>query len=189
MPRPRATTWRLYTLRGHRKYLNADERRRFLSAADRAAPELQAFAHVLVSTGCRLSEGLGLVGADLDPLAGSLAIRSLKKRGMPMVREVPIPDELVGLLIALLGPAGRFWPRWGRTTAWRQVKELMAAAGIVGLHASPKGLRHGYGVQAVRAGVPLNLLQRWLGHADIATTAIYADVMGAEEREIAARMW
>lgn len=28
-----------------------------------------------------------------------------------------------------------------------------------------------------------------LGHADIATTAIYADAMGAEEREIAARMW
>ena len=31
--------------------------------------------------------------------------------------------------------------------------------------------------------VPLNLVQRWLGHADL------ADVMGAEEREIAARMW
>ena len=65
----------------------------------------------------------------------------------------------------------------------------MAVAEISGLHASPKGLRHGFGVQAVRSGVPLNLLQRWLGHADIATTAIYADVMGAEEREIAARMW
>lgn len=65
----------------------------------------------------------------------------------------------------------------------------MAAAGITGLHASPKGLRHGFGVHAVRAAVPLNLLQRWLGHADIATTAIYADAMGAEEREIAAQMW
>ena len=37
--------------------------------------------------------------------------------------------------------------------------------------------------------MPLNLLQRWLGHADIATTAIYADAMGPEERAIAARMW
>ncbi len=34
-----------------------------------------------------------------------------------------------------------------------------------------------------------NLLQRWLGHADISPTAIYGDVLGPEEREIAARMW
>lgn len=77
----------------------------------------------------------------------------------------------------------------GRTTAWCYVKAVMAAARIAGLHSSPKGLRHWFGVHAVHSGVPLNLLQRWLGHEDIATTAIYADVMGAEEREIAARMW
>ena len=68
-------------------------------------------------------------------------------------------------------------------------KGLMAASDVIGLHASPKGLRHGFGVQAIRQEVPLNLVQRWLGHAVIATTTIYADVMGAEEREIAARMW
>jgi len=57
----------------------------------------------------------------------------------------------------------------------RYVKAVMAAAGIAGLCASPKGLQHRFGVHAVRSGVPLNLLQRWLGHEDIATTAIYAD--------------
>ncbi len=41
----------------------------------------------------------------------------------------------------------------------------------------------------MRSGVPLDLVQRWLGHANIATTAIYTRVLGPEEREIAARMW
>jgi integrase/recombinase XerD len=44
------------------------------------------------------------------------------------------------------------------------VKEVLDATGIAGLHASPKGLRHGLGVNAVGQGVPLNLVQRWFGH-------------------------
>jgi len=65
----------------------------------------------------------------------------------------------------------------------------MARAGVRGPHASPKGLRHGFGVAGVTAGVPLNLVQKWLGHAQLSTTAIYADAMGEEEHAIAARMW
>jgi site-specific recombinase XerD len=65
----------------------------------------------------------------------------------------------------------------------------MAAAQIDGTQASPKGLRHGFGVAAVSAGIPLNLVQKWLGHAQLSTTAIYADAVGTEEKNIAARMW
>jgi Phage integrase family len=74
-------------------------------------------------------------------------------------------------------------------TGWRRVCEVMARAGVRGPHASPKGLRHGFGVAAVTAGVPLNLVQKWLGHAQLSTTAIYADAVGEEEHAIAARMW
>jgi len=52
-----------------------------------------------------------------------------------------------------------------------------------------KGLRHGFGVAAVQAYIPLNLVQRWLGHAQLSTTAIYAEAVGQEEQAIAARMW
>jgi integrase/recombinase XerD len=72
---------------------------------------------------------------------------------------------------------------------WRRVREVMTQAGIRGPHGSPKGLRHGFGVAAVTAGVPLNLVQKWLGHAQLSTTAIYADAVGAEEHAIVARMW
>jgi hypothetical protein len=69
-------------------------------------------------------------------------------------------------------------------TAYTRVIEVMAAAGIAGPQASPKGLRHGFGVACIEKGIPLNLVQRWLGHAQLATTAIYADAMGEEERGI-----
>jgi site-specific recombinase XerD len=65
----------------------------------------------------------------------------------------------------------------------------MHSAGVSGAQASPKGLRHGFGVAAVQAVVPLNLVQRWLGHADLATTAIYVDAVGIEERDMVARIW
>ena len=78
---------------------------------------------------------------------------------------------------------------WSRKTAYTRVAEVMEKAGITGPQASPKGLRHGFGVACIEKGIPLNLVQRWLGHAQLSTTAIYADAVGEEERGIAARLW
>ena len=78
---------------------------------------------------------------------------------------------------------------WSLKTAYTRVIEIMARAGIAGPQASPKGLRHGFGVACIEKGIPLNLVQRWLGHAQLSTTAIYADAVGEEERHIAARLW
>ena len=67
---------------------------------------------------------------------------------------------------------------------------MIAAAGIPdGPHACTEGLRHGFGVQAVSRGIALNMVQKWRGHAQLTTTAIYADAVGKEEQSIAARMW
>ena len=52
-----------------------------------------------------------------------------------------------------------------------------------------KGLRHGYGVHAIGSGVPLNMLSKWMGHASLEVTAIYANALGEEQHNIAARMW
>jgi hypothetical protein len=84
---------------------------------------------------------------------------------------VPAPPALLDELARAhpLDRAGaRLWP-WSRTTAWRLVKTVMEEAAIRSLPATPKGLRHGFGVHAVMSGIPLNLIQKWLGHADIAT--------------------
>jgi site-specific recombinase XerD len=81
---------------------------------------------------------------------------------------------------------------WGfsRVTAWRHVSAVMRAAGIEeGPHRCPKGLRHGYAIHALSKAVPLNLVSKWMGHAKMETTAIYANAVGEEQQNIAARMW
>ena len=76
-----------------------------------------------------------------------------------------------------------------RQAAHRQVAGLMHRAGITGPQACPRGLRHSFGVAAVQAGVPLTTIAAVLGHADVSTTAIYATAVGAEARELVARLW
>ena len=44
-------------------------------------------------------------------------------------------------------------------------------------------------VHALNATVPLNMLSKWMGHASLEVTAIYANALGEEEHRIAARMW
>ncbi|WP_127520023.1 site-specific integrase [Mesorhizobium sp. Z1-4] len=181
----------LYAADGRRKYLNSDERRAFLDAAARDDHEICTLCLTLAYTGCRISEALSLTVSSVQSGENLIAIRSLKKRGKVVVREIPVPAELVRLLLEGRGgehPDTLLWS-FGRTFAWRRVKEVMARAGVTELHASPRGLRHGFAVSAVLAGVPLTLVQKWLGHASLTTTAIYSDVVGPEEREIARRMW
>jgi integrase len=55
--------------------------------------------------------------------------------------------------------------------------------------ASPKGLRHSFGMCAAGYNILTGLIRRWLGHASPTTTAIYLDAGGIEERRFAARMW
>jgi integrase/recombinase XerD len=153
----------------------------------------------LAYAGCRLSEALALTADRVDLAAGVLTIESLKKRRAGIYRAVPVPPALLEMLDMVHGireaqshrgksRSERLWP-WSRMTGWRAVHAVMEAAGLDGPHASPKGLRHGFGVAAVSAGIPLNLVQKWLGHAQLTTTAIYADAVGAEEKDIARRMW
>jgi integrase/recombinase XerD len=84
--------------------------------------------------------------------------------------------------------AQRLW-QWHRATAWTIVKHTMTLSQIIGRAACPGGLRHSFGVGTLQSGVPLNLTQRWLGHARISTTAIYANASGPEELAFAARFW
>jgi len=186
----------LYGPRG-RKYLSADEKTRFVRAMRDIPTEVRLFCLVLMWTGGRLSETLALRPIDFDFEVGAVSIETLKKRVRGVVRQVPLPQSLMrelergfrlrALQQDMLAGKSRLWP-WSRTTGWRRVKEVMILARIHGACAMPKGLRHAFGVMAFQS-VPPHLVQRWLGHASLRTTAIYGDVMGPEERSIAARMW
>ena len=189
----------LHTTDGARKYLTAGERGGFLQEAERADRQVRTLCMTLTYAGCRLSEALALTADRVDLAAGVLVFESLKKRRTGIYRVVPVPPALLETLNMVhgirelqsqrgKGRGVRLWP-WSRMTGWRAVHAVMEAAELDGPHASPKGLRHGFGVAAVSAGIPLNLVQRWLGHAQLSTTAIYAEAVGAEEKDIASRMW
>lgn len=188
----------LFIHSGGRKYLNESERRRFVKAAKKAPAKIRLFCLMLRWSGARISEVLALTPAAIDIESGVANIGTLKRRRRGIVRQVPLPPTVIQelnrvfkLRIAQRDPqlsTLRLW-RCSRTTAWRCVKAVMASAGIVGAPAMPKGLRHGFGVNAFQSSVPPHLVQRWLGHASLRTTAIYGDVVGPEERRIAARMW
>jgi integrase/recombinase XerD len=194
----------LYAPGGGRKYLNHAERTRALAEMAKLPRSQALFALTLAWTGGRVSEVLALTASSFQIVrrssykieCGIVAITTLKRRGH-FVREVPIPPELISALnrhfrLAKLqrgeNCADRLWP-WHRVTAWRIIKQVMQRSCIAGRQACPRGLRHAFGVGSLQAGVPLNLAQRWLGHARISTTAIYAAASGPEEFAFAGRFW
>ena len=143
----------LYGGSGRRKYLTQDERTRFLDAARRCERrDVMTLCLTLAYTGARISEALMLTTDSIEAAAGFVAVRSLKKRSRTIViREIPVPEALIECLALVhglnaVGKEARLWPL-SRCRAWRLIKGVMDEAGIPhGLHATPKGLRHGFGL-------------------------------------------
>jgi integrase len=185
--------WSTFAINGQRKYLTRTEADRFLAVAKNRNLSVYTFCWFIAASGCRISEALMTTAKCVDFETGLIIIESLKKRRKNVYRAVPLPSSLLDHLAELIslfkkGADDRLWP-WSRMTGYRRITEVMTEAQIAGTWASPKGLRHGFGVRAVQSGAPLHLVQRWLGHADMKTTAIYASAVGPEEREIASKTW
>ena len=189
----------LFSPQGERLYLTPGEREAFYrAAADARNHEARSFCRCLYYTGCRISEALELPRGRVDFAAEALTFRTLKKRGdRPHWRSVPVPGSFLDELDLVHNlrrdrkdETERVWPI-SRATGYRIVMEVMEAAELDRSkpYASPKGLRHGFGVACVLKGIPLPTLQKWMGHASLDTTAIYLQVVGAEERELAERLW
>jgi len=114
------------------------------------------------------------------------------------IRSVPLLPSLMAEVVRHFGlrrlqqdavaSARRPFP-WSRVTAWRIIKTVMAWAGISGIKACPKGFRHAFGIRCLTSGVPITLVQRWMGHARLSTTAIYLNVCGPEEVFFASLLW
>jgi len=178
----------LFDRRGVRKYIVASERSAFVGRALNDETPVGSFCLTLAITGARLSETLALTRDSLDISNEAIVFETLKRRKRGIFRAVPVPAFLLKQLIEHSPEHGRIWP-WGRTTAWKVVKVFMADAGIPPTVQTPRAIRHGFAIHAGQNGVPLNIVQRWMGHARIETTAIYAAALGDEERNLAKRCW
>jgi integrase len=85
----------------------------------------------------------------------------------------------VGPLFCIIdGPTrGRSWSSAGVRVEFRR---LAAQAGVRRRFA-PHQLRHAHAVELAREGVPLNVIQRQLGHANLGTNLIYLQRIDTEE--------
>ena len=146
---------------------------------------------ILWRSGLRISEALALAETDLEPARGSLLVRHGKggKR-----REVGMDDwawaqlrgwlelrgELpVGPLLCVISRRRPGGP-WGATSMRQSLGRVAASAGVRRRFA-PHQLRHAHAVEMAREGVPLNVIQGQLGHANLGITSIYLQGIDTEE--------
>lgn len=201
---------------GQQLYLTSKERKRFIDAANELDNrQHRMFCHVLHWTGARLSEVLELTGQRINIEQSAITFRTLKKNKYtnkgelkkPSYRLVPVSAELINSLDLLYGlrlmkkkkSPGLQKILWesksdpkkpiSRTTGWRIVKRVFERAGIEGVQATTKGLRHGYAVAMIEGGMDIYTLQKRMGHERAETTAIYLQVKGVEAYELQMQYW
>jgi site-specific recombinase XerD len=131
---------------------------------------------LLLATGIRVGELVGLRPLDFDAESGALLVHGKGRKE----RRVFVVDARLRALLgrfaaipgrgALLGPAGDAWS----TQAVRRSLRAFAAEAGLALRVTPHMLRHTCATLLLEEGVDLRFLQRLLGHENIATTAIYA---------------
>jgi integrase/recombinase XerD len=94
---------------------------------------------------------------------------------MSVRRQLP-----VGALLCVIrgATAGRHWES---SSARKQLARTAVKAGVRRRFA-PHQLRHAHAVEMAREGVPLNVIQRQLGHTDLGVTSVY--LQGIDNAEI-----
>jgi len=152
-----------------------------------------AVVTLLYGCGLRISEALGLTGAD-HPLPDSLVIRGKggKERMVPVL---PVARRAVTQYVTLcphpMDPkAALFRGFRGGPLGPGAIQKVVAKSRLqLGLPASatPHAMRHSFATHLLNAGGDLRTIQELLGHASLATTQTYTAVDTARLMEVYAR--
>ena len=159
------------------------------------AIRLRGLIIVLWRAGLRISEALALAETDLDRQRGAVLVRAGKggrRREVGMDRwaweqldpwlELRRTLPVSALACVLRGPTR------GRPCSPAGIRaELHRTALTAGVRRrfAPHQLRHAYAVEMSREGIPLLVIQRQLGHADLGITSAY--LRGIDNTEISTR--
>ena len=186
------------------KVLSRDEVERLIAATEAregaAGLRLKCMVELLYASGLRISELLALPLAALarDPTHLIVRGKGGRERLAPLndaaraavqdylaVRPVHLPagDKANPWLFPSRGKAGRLT---GRRLA-QLLDEAAVEAGIDPARVSPHVLRHAFATHLLEGGADLRVVQKLLGHADIATTQIYTHVATDRLREVVQR--
>ncbi len=162
------------------RFLTADELRRLGEALERAEAEggvdwrFVAMVRLLLFSGARLSEILGLIWPQVDVAAGVIRLPDSKTGA----KNLFLPAPALAVLAALprladnqhVLPGERPGaPLVGVQKPWQRIRSL-AGLPDVRLH----DLRHAFASVAVQGGESLFIVGKLLGHRNVATTQRYA---------------
>ena len=171
-------------------YFTAEEAEALVVASP-SYPTRMAF-RIMLRTGLRVSEALSLRRSDLrlnqDPPVISVrpeAQGNKSRKG----REVPIPADLLESLADLVSfhSKERNRPMLDISRQWvgEAMKRAAVEAKIDPARSHPHAFRHTYGRNCVLRGIPLPVLQQWLGHQSLADTQRYVELAGAHHSWVA----
>ena len=184
------------------KILSEDEVTTLITTAQKqGGPEsvrLVALLEILYATGLRVSELVGLPISSIGPDSRYLTVEGKGGRE----RMAPLSEPAQKAMKNYMDIRGKFLlpdrsetqSKWlfpsrtsesGHLTRQRfaqLLKELSRNAGIDPERVSPHVLRHAFATHLLRHGADLRSVQKMLGHADIATTQIYTQVVGDQAK-------
>lgn len=156
----------------------------------------KAMLELLYATGIRVTELISLKISDINMQMGCIVCRdSNKERAIPFgkaakqalfhyldgAREAMVEEKESDILFA--NCAGQSMSRQG---FWKLVKHYAKKAGIAE-DITPHTLRHSFAAHLVENGADLRSVQEMLGHSDISTTQIYANMNQNRLREVYAK--
>ncbi len=156
----------------------------------------KAMLELLYATGIRVTELITLKTADVNLQMGFLVCRDgNKERIIPFgnearnaliryidgTREIMVEDKNSNILFA--NCSGQPMSRQG---FWKLIKFYAKKAGIEE-DITPHTLRHSFAAHLVENGADLRSVQEMLGHSDISTTQVYANMNHNRIREVYAK--
>lgn len=149
----------------------------------------RAMLELLYATGIRVSELISLTLENVDMKAGVLKCKEREipfgtkarralNRYLESGRDAMLSDYESELLFVNCSGSGM-----SRQGFWKLIKNYARKAGI-DAEITPHTLRHSFAAHLVENGADLRSVQEMLGHSDISTTQIYAEMKGNHLREV-----
>jgi site-specific recombinase XerD len=169
-------------------YLDKPELEALLNAPDRQTQQGRrdyALLLYLYNSGARASEAASLRIQDLDNYGRCVRItgKGGKQRVCPLW---PVTLDVLAPLIANRSSTERVFlnrcsqpiTRFGIHTMVERyaVKACTHATSLVTKRVSPHVIRHSTATHLLQAGVDINTIRGWLGHASLNTTNVYAEI-------------
>lgn len=163
--------------RNTRKPLSDEDLEKIREACD---VRERAIIETFLSTGCRVSEIAGLERREVDFARGEAVVLGKGNKERKVFFNETAKFHLQRYLEARTdnNPALFVTPRRPYTQLSKASIELIVR-GLgekIGLKIFPHKLRHTFATCAINRGMPIEVLQRLMGHEDMNTTTIYAKV-------------